>query len=195
MDSVLETGAVDGALCEVRQDAPWRTGSAQDEVAMNNVWFARSSGSLIATDDDSQKLIERMGDGECRAFKPIGVRDSVEHRRYWVTMTLVGKHCRRIEIDRLGKQPAYMRIHSKEDAHTAMKLCTGLYDTLPVGGTDYAIRVPKSTDFDRMTPEEWKAYWPKVIDVLVEKAAPEFDSTEARDDMLQYLERWQLEAA
>lgn len=162
---------------------------------MNNVWFARSGHSLIATDDDSQKVIERLGDGECKAFKPIGVRDPIEHRRYWVTMTLVGKHCRRIEIDRLGKQPVYMRIHCKEDAHTAMKLCTGLYDTLPVGGTDYAIRVPKSTDFERMTPEEWAAYWPKVIDVLVEKAAPEFDNDEARDGLLQSLERWQVEAA
>jgi hypothetical protein len=66
---------------------------------------------------------------------------------------------------------------------------------LPVGGTDYAVRVPKSTDFERMTREEWAAYWPKVIDVLVEKAAPEFDNDLARDDMLRSLERWQVEAA
>lgn len=162
---------------------------------MNAFWFARVSDSLISTDDDSLKAIRRMDEGECKAFRPVGVRDPVEHRRYWAMMGLVGKHCRRIEIDRLGKNPVYMRVHCKEDAHTAMKFCTGLYDTLPVGGTDYAIRVPKSTDFERMTTEEWAAYWPKVIDVLTDNAAPEFDSDEKRDEMLQFLERWQVEAA
>lgn len=162
---------------------------------MKEIWFARVNDALISTDEDSLKLIRRMEIGECKAFRPAGVRDPVSHRRYWVLMTLTAKNVKRIEIDRVNRQPVYMRIWTKEDVHTAMKLCTGLYDTLPVGGTDYAIRVPKSTDFEKMTPEEWIAYWPKVMDVLLEKVAPDIEIPEARDEMLASIERWQAEAA
>lgn len=159
------------------------------------IWFARHGASLVATDDDSRKVIERLSDGECQCFKRIGVRDIQMHRRYWALMTLIAKNVRRIEIDRLGGQPVYMPIFSKENAHTAMKLCTGLYDTLPVGGSDYCVRVPHSTGFTEMTPDEWLLYWPEVLAVFVDKIAPNIEVPEARDDALRYVERWSQEAA
>jgi hypothetical protein len=159
------------------------------------VWFARVNDALVSTDEDSRKVIERLDQAECKAFEPVGVRDPVAHKRYWALMNMVGKHVKRIEIDRIGKQPVYMRIFDKDSAHNAMKLCTGHYDTLPVGSTDYAIRVPRSTDFRSMTPEEWALYFPKVLDVIVEKAAPEVETPEARDEMLMCAERWHREAA
>lgn len=162
---------------------------------MRDIWFARRADHLIATDDDSRKIIDRLGEDECKAFRPVSVRDPVAHHRYWAMMTTTAKNVKRIEIDRVGGQPVYMRIFSKEDAHTAMKLCTGLYDVLPVGGTDYAIRVPRSTDFERMTAEEWALYWPKVLEVLIEKVAPDIEVPEARDDMMRSIERWAAEAA
>lgn len=162
---------------------------------MREVWFARTDDTLISTDEDSLKVIRRMEPGECKAFRVIGVRDSVAHRRYWVMCNETAKNVKRIEIDRVGGQPVFMRIFTKEDVHTAMKLCTGLYDVLPVGGTDYAIRVPRSTDFERMTPEEWALYWPRVLEVLLDKVAPDIEIPEARDDMLRSLERWAAEVA
>jgi hypothetical protein len=160
------------------------------------VWFARRGEALIPADPDSGKLIERMGEDECRAFRPVGVRDPQSHRRYWAMMTETARNVKRIEIDRVDGQPVYMRLFGdKSRAHAAMKLCTGLYDTLPVGGSDYEIRVPRSTNFEEMTPEEWIAYWPKVLDVLLEKVAPEIEVPEARDGMLISIERWQREAA
>jgi hypothetical protein len=161
----------------------------------NHVWFVRQGAGLFGTDEDSRKVIERLDDGECQAFKRIGVRDPVMHRRYWALCTLIAKNVRRIEIDRLGGQPVYMPIFTKENAHTAMKLCTGLYDTLPVGGSDYCVRVPHSTSFTEMTPDEWLLYWPEVLEVFVEKVSPEIEIPEARDDALRYVERWQREAA
>lgn len=160
------------------------------------VWFARNNDALIPTDEDSVKTIRRLGQGECKAFRPVGVRDPQSHRRYWVACTETAKHLTQIEIDRLDGKPVYMRLFGdKSRAHSAMKLCTGLFDTLPVGGTDYEIRVPRSTNFEEMTPEEWAAYWPKVLDVLLEKVAPEIDIPEARDDMLRSIEKWTAEAA
>lgn len=164
---------------------------------MREIWFARGHGdTLIPTDEDGVKAIQRLADGECKAFRPIGVRDPQSHRRYWAMMTETAKNVKRIEIDRVDGKPVYMRLFGdKSRAHSAMKLCTGLFDTLPVGGTDYEIRVPRSTNFEEMTPEEWVAYWPKVLDVLLEKVAPEIELPEARDSMLISIERWQAEAA
>lgn len=159
------------------------------------VWFARHSDQLIATDDDSRRVIHRLAEGECQCFERIAVRDPVMHRRYWALCSDLPKKVRRIEIDRVDGKPVYMPIRHRKDAHTAFKLCTGLYEVMPVEGTDYAIRVPDSTDFDSMTPDEWLPYWIAVLDVCVEKVAPEIEVPEARNDMLRYVERWVREAA
>lgn len=159
------------------------------------VWFARSGAMLMATDEDSREAIDCLHEGECKAFKPVGVRDPVMHKRYWALCGSLPKKARRIEIDRVDGKPVYMPIRTKHDAHTAFKLCTGLYDLLPVEGTDYAIRVPHSTNFESMTSDEWLPYWISVLEVCVEKIAPEIEAPEARDDMLRYVERWTREAA
>jgi hypothetical protein len=155
------------------------------------IWLARIGHSLVSTDDDGQEVIDHMAPGECKAFKPIGIRDTVSHRRYWVLMTMTAKNVKRIEIDRIEKERVYMRIFSKKNAHNAMKLCTGLYEVCPVGTTDFALRVPHSTNFDEMSPEEWAKYWPQVREVLLDKVAPFIEIPEARDEMCQLLERWQ----
>lgn len=160
---------------------------------MREVWLAKQDESLIPIDDESRALIRRLEDGECKAFKPIGVRDLVAHRRYWAMCTQTARCVRRIEIDRQDGKPVYLPIKNKDHAHTAFKLCTGLYDVLPVEGTDYAIRVPHSTRFDEMTSEEWADYWPQVLGVLLDKVAPEIEVPEARTEMLKCVERWSKE--
>lgn len=148
------------------------------------VWFARHGDSLVSTDEDSLRVIRRLGEGECQLFERKAVRDPVAHRRYWGLMRLIAHNVDRIEIDRLGGQPVFMRVFNKQNAHTAMKLCTGLYETLPIGGTDYAVRVPLSTDFESMTPDEWLAYWPRVMDVIHEKVLPGVEIPEANLEIL-----------
>jgi hypothetical protein len=161
----------------------------------SHVWFVRQGAGLFQTDEESRKVIERLSDGECQAFKRIGVRDPVMHRRYWALMTDLPKKVRKIEIDRVEGKPAFMDIFHKRHAHAAMKICTGLYDAIPIEGTQFALRVPHSTNFDEMTPDEWLLYWPEVLNVCVEKVAPVIEIPEARDDMLRYVERWGREAA
>lgn len=161
-------------------------------AVMKEIWFTRNNNALIPTDEESQKVIGRMGQGECKAFRPIGVRDPVSHRRYFALMRMTARNVKHIQIDRVEGRPVYMRLFGDEArAHAAMKLCTGLYDTMPVGGSDYEIRVPRSIAFEKMTPEEWAAYFPKVMDVLLEKVVPEIEIPEARDEMCQCIERWQ----
>lgn len=158
-------------------------------------WYVRHGEGLFATDEDGAKVIHRLQEGECDFFKRIGVRDPVMHKRYWALMTSLPKKIRRLEIDRVEGKPAYMDILHKGHAHAAMKICTGLYDAIPIEGTQFALRVPHSTNFDEMTPDEWLLYWPQVLEVCVEKVAPIIEVPEARDDMLRYVERWAREAA
>lgn len=128
-----------------------------------------------------------MNEGECQYFKRIAVRDPVAHRRYWGLMTKIGDHVEQIEIDRIRNEPVYMPIFNEGNAHTAMKLCTGHYETLPVGGTHYAVRIPKPTNFEEMTPDEWAAYWPRVMDVVMAKVFPEVEIPEVQTEMMKYM--------
>lgn len=148
------------------------------------IFLARHGDSLVSTDEESLRVIRRIGEGECQYFKRIAVRDAVAHRRYWGLMRLIANNVDQIEIDRIRGVPVYMPIFSEQNAHTAMKLCTGHYDTLPLGGSHYAVRVPKPTNFEDMTPDEWLAYWPRVLDVVQEKVLPGVSVPTAEFEML-----------
>lgn len=151
---------------------------------MKGCWFARMDDHLVATDETSLRVIRRLEQGECQLFKRIAVRDPVAHRRYWGLMSMIADHVEQIEIDSVRGQPVFMPIHTKENAHTAMKLCTGHYDALPVGGTHYAVRIPKPTNFEDMSPDEWALYWPRVMDVVCSKVFPEVEIPEVQTEML-----------
>jgi hypothetical protein len=148
------------------------------------IFLARHGDSLVSTDEESLRVIRRIGEGECQYFKRIAVRDGVAHRRYWGLMRLIANNVDQIEIDRIRGVPVYMPVFNEQNAHTAMKLCTGHYDTLPLGGSHYAVRVPKATNFEDMTPDEWLAYWPRVLDVVQEKVLPGVSVPTAEFEML-----------
>ena len=65
-----------------------------------------------------------------------------------------------------------MPVHSKEDVHTAIKLCTGHCTTIFDANGNPVAAIPKSTNFESMTADEWSQYWPKVIDVIIERILP-----------------------
>ena len=44
--------------------------------------------------------------------------------------------------------------------------------TVTSGGQTFLYRVPKSTSFDDMTPDEWAAYWPRVLDAVHQRVLP-----------------------
>jgi hypothetical protein len=134
---------------------------------MNIELFKRGRGFLPAG-EETERRHKSMDDGEFILCKLLGIRDPVKHRRYWKLMTVCAANCERIILP----YNAVMFIHNKEDVHTAIKLCTGHCTTvfdifnLPV------FQIPKSTDFESMTSEEWDAYWPRVLDVVQEHIMP-----------------------
>src|SRR6185437_5197436 len=94
-------------------------------LAMRIELFRRGKGWLPAC-ESAIRVLMRLTEGEIIWVKTIKIRDPKEHRRYWQLMTLCAQNCERVELPYGGT----MLIHSKEDVHTAMKLCTGHFDTI-----------------------------------------------------------------
>lgn len=160
---------------------------------MSETWLARQGDHLIATDPDGQKIIDGLEQGECQAFELIGVRDVVAFRKYWVMCTHIAKHVRQIEIDRVNRQPVYMRIFSREDVSEAIKLGVGLFTVLPVASTEYAIRKPKSISYASMSPAKWQKYVKLFAPFVVKKIMPEIQDPGAKDELVKLLNKWLLE--
>ncbi len=133
-------------------------------------WFARANEALLLApaDEASVKLVSRMEPGEGLELVVRKVRSLKFHRRYWALMTQVSYTVEKIEIG----PDAWMPVKTAEDVHLAMKLLTGHYYTHPIEGTDFIVRIPKPTNFDEMTAEEWSKFYKQVLDVLYERVFP-----------------------
>lgn len=131
-------------------------------------YLAKMGRGFLPSGEDAVRAHARLDDGECVQVKFLRVRDISMHRRYWGLMELCANNCERIEI-RPGMD---MDVHSKDDVHTAVKLCTGLYNTIFDNDRRPVAMIPKSTSFDEMTADEWAEYWPRVLDVVQEKVLP-----------------------
>ena len=161
---------------------------------MSEVWFARNNDALIPTDEESLACIRTLEQGECSAFELIGVRDPVSFKKYWAMCTLIAKHVRQIEIDRIrvdGRmQPVYRRILDREDVSAAIKLGVGLYLEHPVGSTDYAVREVLSISYRKMTPAKWGEYVKRVAPFVQKKVLPDVKDRAAQDDLIKMLGKW-----
>lgn len=156
----------------------------------DEIWLVKQGNGLFATDKDSTKVIADMGDGECQCFDLIGVRDPVAFKRYWVMCTHIAKHVRQIEIDRVNRQPVYMRIFDRENVSDAIKLGVGLYTQMPVGSTEYAIRKVESISWAKMTPAKWNAYVKRVAPFVVKKIVPEVQDAGTKDELIRLIGKW-----
>lgn len=79
---------------------------------------------------------------------------------------MLASHVEAVEIEPGVRLP----IRSADDAHTAIKYATGLYDQFAI--ETGVVRLLKSTAFDKMNFEEWAAYWPRVLDAVHTKFLP-----------------------
>jgi hypothetical protein len=148
----------------------------------SRVYLCRAGDFLAPTDEEGLKLIRKIGEGEEVAFKPLRVRSLAWHRRYWKLMQDLAAHISEINIS-LGDQPVMMPIASAHDLHTAIKLITGHCITQHIKGTGYVLRIPKPTNFDEMTADEWSEFYPRALDAVHERALPLIDVPELEDEL------------
>jgi len=129
--------------------------------------YRRGEGFLPAS-EDAIKLRDRLEPGTIVWFKPLRVRCPRDLRRYWALMTMCAENCERIEMPYGG----VMLIQCKEDVSDAVKLCTGHCTTIFDVGGKPVYQIPKSISFANMEQTEWEEYWPKVVDVVMERVMP-----------------------
>lgn len=155
--------------------------------------YRRGKGWLPAS-EDAENVLKRMEQGEIGWFKPLRVRDLKSHRRYWQLMTMCADNCEQIELPCGG----VMDIHSKDDVHTAIKLCTGHVTTVAVPVRKLAcpmgkpcvlempgglVLIPKSTNYESMTADEWAEYWPMVTDAVQRYVMPGIEIPEVEMEL------------
>jgi len=146
-------------------------------------YLAKHGRGFLPADEDVEAVHRRLDIGECAYVKFIRVRDPVSHRRYWKLMTVCAQNCERIEID----PGQWMPVRSKEDVHTAIKLCTGFYDPIFDAGGAVIAKIPKSTGFESMTEDEWREYWPRILDVVQEKVMPGVEIPEVELELMKLM--------
>lgn len=129
--------------------------------------YRRGQGFLPAS-EEAERVRNRMAQGEICWVKVLRIRDPVSHRRYWALMRLCANNCERIELPYGG----FMEIYHEKDVHTAIKLCAGHCDYIFDADGKPAFAIPKSTDYESMTRDEWIEYWPRVTDVIQERIMP-----------------------
>lgn len=136
-------------------------------VCMKIELYRRGRGWLPCS-PDAEKVLGRMSQGEIGWFKPLRIRDPVEHRRYWALMTLCAENCERIQLPYGG----VMIVNTKDDVHTAIKLLTGHVDTIFDAFGKPAFQIPKSTSYEDMTADDWSEFWPRVVDAVMQHILP-----------------------
>ena len=141
--------------------------------------YRKGRGWLPAS-QDAEKVLGRMVQGEIAWVKPLRIRDPTSHRRYWALMTLCADNCERIELPGGG----FMDIHSKDDVHVAMKLWTGHVTRIFDADGKLAFVIPKSTDYESMTADEWSEYFPRVMDVVQQRIIPGVEIPEVEFEIL-----------
>jgi len=134
---------------------------------VNFEMYRRGQGWLPVS-DDALALHSKMDQGDIVFFKPLRVRCPKDLRRYWALMTKCAENCERIELD----YNAIMLVKCKDDVSDAVKLCTGYCTTIFDMNGKPVYQIPKSISFDNMEQTEWEEYWPKVVDVVMQRIMP-----------------------
>lgn len=152
-------------------------------------WLTRTLSGFMAADSESQRILSKF---------PLGITFEVEvntrqvrsapwNSRYWLLMNRLAEHVTQVNIRELNDDgpPVMMPVQDAEGLHTALKFICGLCEkyTIESGQETHVVRVPKSIRFDRMTPDEWAAYWPRVLDAVHQRVLPEVGSQFIEDDL------------
>lgn len=142
-------------------------------------WLERTLTGCRPADDDSAAVLKRIPVGttfECDVITRKS-RSRAWHRRYWLLMSMLAANVEQVEIE----PGVVLPIRSADDAHTALKYLTGLFDQFAIEGG--VVRLLKSTAFDKMDADEWAAYWPRVLDAVHTKFLPGVSLPSVEDEI------------
>lgn len=143
------------------------------------IWLTRTLAGYQAADEDSAAVLKRFPVGTTFETDVITrkTRSGSWHRKYWSLMNMLAQNLEQVEVE----PGLVLPIKDAESAHVAMKYATGLFDSYAIKGG--VVRLLKSTAFDRMEPEEWAAYWLKVLAATHERFLPGVEDHVLQDEL------------
>lgn len=105
---------------------------------------------LIATDQEGNDALDKLGDGECAVFSMRRPRSLPWHRKYFAICTVIGQM----------QDP----VRDKDSIDHELRVLGGHYYVIKArkGNELYDVRVPKRIAFDKLTADEWEALWPSL---------------------------------
>lgn len=122
-----------------------------------DVLMRMRDGALYPADKAAADLLAKYRDGDMVRVKGMNrPRNPRHHSLYWVLLTTVWEN-----------QETFPTVDS---LHDAIKIATGLYDTLTVSGRE-VIRL-RSTDFASMKQDEFSEYYDRVVRLICERVIP-----------------------
>lgn len=109
-------------------------------------WFAKARDGWIPTDEDGERLLKRMGSGECAEFQVIRPRSLPQHRRYFGICRAIGQN----------QDPP----RDEDSIDYELRILAGHFDVFYVRGE--ACKVPKRIAFHKLTADEWNEIQPSL---------------------------------
>lgn len=142
-------------------------------------WFTRTLTGCAPADAECERALKRYALGSTfpMDLATRKTRSGAWHRKYWVLCSMLAANLESVEVE----DGLTMPIRCAEDVHVALKYATGLYDSYALEAG--VVRVVKSTAFDRMSPDEWAAYWPRVLDAVHQRFLPGVELRHVEDEI------------
>lgn len=153
------------------------------------IWLTRTLSGCSAADAESGRVLGKFPLGTTfeSEVSTRKARSTAWNRRYWLLMSRLAENVTQVNIRELGDDgpPVMFPVQDSEGVHTALKFICGHCQkyTVESGGETHIVRVPKSISFDQMTPDEWAAYWPRILDGVHQRILPDVDCSLIEDDL------------
>jgi hypothetical protein len=112
----------------------------------------------VPADEDGERGLSRMEDGECLLVSVIRARCPRELRRYYAICTQIGEN----------QDPP----RDKDSIDYELRIRSGHYDVLLVEG--HEIRTPKRLAFDKLSQEQWESFWQRAELAISEWVGAEY---------------------
>jgi hypothetical protein len=123
-------------------------------------WFARVGQLLAPADEESARLVSKLGDGEGLRLSVTKVRSLDWHNMYFGCCRAIGLNC----------DP----VRDEHSIDYELRIRAGHYDVMFVDGVE--VRLPKRIAFDKLTSHEWAALWLSLDLAMQEHFHFDFDS-------------------
>lgn len=132
------------------------------------LWLAKVTGrhraGLVATDEDSQAVLDKMADGECAEFEIRRVRSLPWHRKYFGICRQIG----------LNQDPP----RDEDSIDHELRILAGHYDCMRLrdrrSNELFEVRTPKRIAFHKLTQDQWEKLWPSLEQAGIERFGEEF---------------------